>query len=410
MSRLHLIILALLALAVVPAAQSAAPAKQPALNIAPVGRLPFPERGFVVDLPKGARIDPKRVHVSENGLGVGNFTFRALAGSGVRDGTVLAIDTSDSMIGKPEAAALAAARTFVNRRNTNQEVGLVTFNGAVKVVRTPTVDGNALHDALAQVATARLRDAHLRRPEDFARAAHPGEDLRRLDRPALGRCRRREHGDDAERDQDGTGAPRAHLHRRSPQRRVRRRRRSARSLPRQAEAMPRPRRERSSRRSTRRSAPRSPASTSSSTALPPPRNSTVAVEITLAGIGSAGSQYVAPKPSELAPYHRPFFRTLILSGWSLALLALAVMGLLALRGTHGARGLPVACGRPRARVLRRCAGRRREIDQGEAGGLAQAGDSGPRLRLDGGARVDRGSSTSSAISGESGCRRCGSSS
>jgi len=53
------------------------------------------------------------------------------------------------------------------------------------------------------------------------------------------------------------------------------------------------------------------------------------VSVTLKGVGTGTSHYVAPTPSELPPYHRPFFRRLILSGWSLFLLALVVAALIA---------------------------------------------------------------------------------
>jgi len=55
----------------------------------------------------------------------------------------------------------------------------------------------------------------------------------------------------------------------------------------------------------------------------------VDVSVTLKGVGTGTSHYVAPTPSELPPYHRPFFRRLILSGWSLFLLALVVAALIA---------------------------------------------------------------------------------
>ena len=58
-------------------------------------------------------------------------------------------------------------------------------------------------------------------------------------------------------------------------------------------------------------------------------SSTVDVAVTLDGVGTTTTQYKAPTLSELPPYHRPFFRRLILSGWSLLLLALVVAGLIA---------------------------------------------------------------------------------
>jgi tight adherence protein B len=57
-------------------------------------------------------------------------------------------------------------------------------------------------------------------------------------------------------------------------------------------------------------------------------SSPVDVLVTLDGVGASTAQYVAPTPSELPPYHRPFVRRFILSGWSLLLLALVIAGLI----------------------------------------------------------------------------------
>src|SRR5262249_30676502 len=103
----------------VPAATAAAPAP-PKIQVTTIGRVPFPDRGYVVDLPKAASVREQQVHVTENELGVGNFTFQPLSASSVRYGTILAIDASDSMAGNPEQAAFRAARTFVARRGANE--------------------------------------------------------------------------------------------------------------------------------------------------------------------------------------------------------------------------------------------------------------------------------------------------
>src|SRR2546421_10891337 len=95
--RVAALVLVLTAIAV-PAALAAgsAKAKVAPLQVTAVGRLPFPERGFVIDLPQGAAITANRVHISENGieLGRGEFTFSALSASNVSSATMLAIDAS----------------------------------------------------------------------------------------------------------------------------------------------------------------------------------------------------------------------------------------------------------------------------------------------------------------------------
>ena len=54
------------------------------------------------------------------------------------------------MTGAPLDGALDAARAFVTRREGEQEVGIVAFNGEVRVVQAPTNDAAALRRALAQ--------------------------------------------------------------------------------------------------------------------------------------------------------------------------------------------------------------------------------------------------------------------
>ena len=57
-------ILGLLAAAVTA---SSAAAQGSGVQLTPVGRLPFPERGYVIDLPSGQTVDPSAVRVRENG-------------------------------------------------------------------------------------------------------------------------------------------------------------------------------------------------------------------------------------------------------------------------------------------------------------------------------------------------------
>ena len=72
-----------------------------------------------------------------------------LAASGLRFGVVLAIDASNSMAGEPFAAAIHAAKLFVSERQPEAELGFVAFNGEVSVLQAPTDDAKALTDALA---------------------------------------------------------------------------------------------------------------------------------------------------------------------------------------------------------------------------------------------------------------------
>jgi tight adherence protein B len=119
------------------------------LQINPVARLPFPERGYVVDLPRSASVDFSQVHVTENGRPIGDVAFSPLTSSGLRFGVVLAIDSSDSMNGKPFNGAIDAAGKFVSHRAKNEMIGLVAFNDRVHVVEPLTTDAQRLDNALA---------------------------------------------------------------------------------------------------------------------------------------------------------------------------------------------------------------------------------------------------------------------
>jgi tight adherence protein B len=120
------------------------------LHVTPVGRDPFPQRGYVVDLPRDAVVESSSVQIRENGALVRDFTVSPLASSGVRVGVVLAIDASKSMAGRPLGAALAAAHTFVDRRGPNELIGLLAFNDRIHTLESPTLDVARLHRALSR--------------------------------------------------------------------------------------------------------------------------------------------------------------------------------------------------------------------------------------------------------------------
>lgn len=332
MSRLaRLVIVSAAALVVAAPAVAATSAKSPkpaTLQITQVGRLPFPERGYVIDLPTGAAVSKRAVQISENGIGIGEFTLDALSASGVSYGTILALDASDSMAGDPEAGAVSAATTFVQRRATNQEIGVVAFNGAVNVIRQPTIDVGQLRSSLARAPKlaygTRLFDAVQRSVRLLAQnKISAGSIVLLSDGADIGSRATLAKVVAAARAQhvrvftvglrsgafDGT---------------------TLRDLAKQtggsyAEAS-----------SAKELAgiysqlgsklSREYLLTYRSLAAP---GSPVDVSVTLAGVGQSTAHYVAPTPSELPPYHRPFFRRFILSGWSLLLMALIAAALIA---------------------------------------------------------------------------------
>jgi tight adherence protein B len=145
--------LALFAAVLVAAGDAAAAAPAPSpkpgvVQAAPVARLPFPERGFVVDVGDARRIEARNVVVRENGVPVQDVRVDPLSRSGLRYGVVLAIDASESMTGGPAAAALQAARTFLTHQAETEEIGIVAFNGRISVLSDLTTEGAALRRTL----------------------------------------------------------------------------------------------------------------------------------------------------------------------------------------------------------------------------------------------------------------------
>ena len=120
------------------------------IELTPIGRLPFPERGFVVDLPPGAAVTPDQVRIRENGRPVRNVDVAPLDEAAIHVGVVLALDASQSMTGVPLQSAVDAARSFVGHRFTGEEVGIVAFNGGVHELQPLTSNASELGKALSQ--------------------------------------------------------------------------------------------------------------------------------------------------------------------------------------------------------------------------------------------------------------------
>ena len=120
------------------------------LEVSPVARLPFPERGYVVGFTESTGVDPSTVRVRENGIRVRGVHVTPVAASGLRFGVALAVDASESMAGAPSAAAREAARAFVRNRRSGQELALVAFNGDIDVLTPLTTDSRRLVDALGE--------------------------------------------------------------------------------------------------------------------------------------------------------------------------------------------------------------------------------------------------------------------
>lgn len=120
----------------------------------------FPERSYVLTLPHGMALGARTVTVLENDKPVKDTAVTPTSGAGgAKFGTVLLLDTSNSMAGKPLQDAYAAARAFAGKRNPNQRLGVITFNPRV-VVRLPLT------------TSSRDIDAALARPPETAEGTH----------------------------------------------------------------------------------------------------------------------------------------------------------------------------------------------------------------------------------------------
>ncbi len=156
------LVLPLLAATLVAAPLTSAGVAADGLRLSPGGQATFPHKSLVLSLPPGVVIDPDDVAVSENGEPVHGLSVKSVGSSAESDfGTVLAIDTSNSMRGEPIERALEAARAFASHRRTSQELGIVTFDRRPRTALVPTTDDDAIEAALAEPPTL-AKQTHMR--------------------------------------------------------------------------------------------------------------------------------------------------------------------------------------------------------------------------------------------------------
>ena len=111
----------------------------------------FPERSFVLTLPSATQLNRRQIEVRENGERVRGVSLLAAgAASAAQFATVLVIDASLSMRGKPIVGALAAARAFAAHRNPKQQLAVVTVNRTANVLLPLTTDPARIEATLAQ--------------------------------------------------------------------------------------------------------------------------------------------------------------------------------------------------------------------------------------------------------------------
>jgi len=131
------------------------------LHLHPTGGVKFPDRAYVLTLPSEAYITPESLVVRENGEVIKDVTVvpASLARSG-QFGVVLVVDASESMRGEPILGATAAASAFAARRQPEQAIAVVTFNGEPHVVLPLTTEPGAIQSALAN-PPALAKETHL---------------------------------------------------------------------------------------------------------------------------------------------------------------------------------------------------------------------------------------------------------
>ena len=133
-------------------AGTAAGAGENRLKVTEAAGARFPDRAYILDLPRGMRLTPSRIHLFENGRPVKNPSVVPAGGASARQlGVVLLIDASKSMRGRPITGALAAARAFLAHRTLSEQVSVVTFNNATSVVLPLTDDPAKIEEALSSL-------------------------------------------------------------------------------------------------------------------------------------------------------------------------------------------------------------------------------------------------------------------
>jgi tight adherence protein B len=143
---------ALLALALAAVLAPASPARADAPAIAEAAGSRFPDRAYALTLPDSMVVAPDDLQVRENGRLISGVAVRTPGQLPAdRFGVVLAIDTSYSMHGRPLRGAIAAARTFLEHRNPQQPVALISFAGEVRVMQSFTTDAAQLARALSAI-------------------------------------------------------------------------------------------------------------------------------------------------------------------------------------------------------------------------------------------------------------------
>ena len=304
-----------------------APTAGASIQLTPVQRLSFPDRAFIVDIGRDGDVSSGGMQVSENGAPVARFTIRPLATSSIDSAVILAVDASKSMAGPPYLSALAGARAFSASRTGAERIGFVAFNDVVHVVQRPTASAGELGASLDHppglASGTRIYDAVMKSLELLSAArASTGAIVVLSDGADVGSLSSLDSAITAARNQhvriftvglatksydprplralaDETGG--SYLEATSAVQvtpiyaALGHRLASQYLLSYKSEAVP---------------------------------SSAVTLRLAIDGVGSAAADYTAPKPSELAPFHRPLLKRFLLSPAATPVLSLVIALLL----------------------------------------------------------------------------------
>jgi tight adherence protein B len=137
----------MLAVAAIPAHDAVAAS---GISIRDVDVSEFPTVRLIVSTREAVELSDQEVEVVENGLAVDVGEVHLL-GEGDRVDSVLAIEVSNSMRGRPLSTALAAARTFVAGVPASMPLGVVTFSDEPAVLSPLTEDRASVERAVTSI-------------------------------------------------------------------------------------------------------------------------------------------------------------------------------------------------------------------------------------------------------------------
>jgi tight adherence protein B len=128
---------------------ASAAAGEPGFELTPAAEAKFPDRAFVLTLPRQMSVSPGSVEVREDGALMRGASIVPVGDEAGQAAVVLVIDASRSMRGEAILAAVKAAKAFAAQRNAFQQVAVIAFNSRWSVLLPFTTNQDAIDAALA---------------------------------------------------------------------------------------------------------------------------------------------------------------------------------------------------------------------------------------------------------------------